>query len=86
VGISFIFLAHVYNIEFALPFLIFLPYFTQSFKKTYGKDETTKKCKEDLNYGDEDINMVNTSRTEYIRALQEADSGNYEYLKRFMFP
>jgi len=39
-----------------------------------------------LEWGDEDINMVNTSRTEYIRALQEADSGNYEYLKRFMFP
>lgn len=39
-----------------------------------------------LEWGDEDINMVNTSRTEYIRALQEADSGNYEYLKNFMFP
>ena len=39
-----------------------------------------------LEWGDEDIDMVNTSRTEYIRALQEADSGNYEYLKRFMFP
>jgi len=39
-----------------------------------------------LEWGDEDINMVNAGRTEYIRALQEADSGNYEYLKRFMFP
>lgn len=39
-----------------------------------------------LEWGDEDINIVNTSRTEYIRALQEADRGNYEYLKKFMFP
>ncbi len=39
-----------------------------------------------LEWGDEDINIVNTSRTEYIRALQEADSGNYACLKGFMFP
>ena len=39
-----------------------------------------------LEWGDEDINMINTSRTEYIRVLQEADSGNYKYLKKFMFP
>jgi Fic-DOC domain mobile mystery protein B len=39
-----------------------------------------------LEWGDEDINMVNTSRTEYIRALQEADRGNYKSLKKFMFP
>ena len=42
--------------------------------------------KDMLEWGNEDINMANTSRTEYIHALQEADSGNYEYLKRFMFP
>jgi len=42
--------------------------------------------KDMLEWGDEDINTVNTSRIEYIHALQEADSGNYEYLKRFMFP
>jgi Fic-DOC domain mobile mystery protein B len=42
--------------------------------------------KDMLEWGDEDINTVNTSRTEYIHALQEADNGNYEYLKRFMFP
>ncbi len=39
-----------------------------------------------LEWGDEDINMVNASRGEYIRALQEADNGNYAYLKKFMFP
>jgi len=39
-----------------------------------------------LEWGDEDINMANTSRAEYIQALQEADSGNYAYLKNFMFP
>ena len=39
-----------------------------------------------LEWGDEDINMANTSRIEYIYALQEADSGNYKYLKKFMFP
>ena len=42
--------------------------------------------KDMLEWGDEDINTVNTSRIEYIHALQKADSGNYEYLKRFMFP
>ncbi len=39
-----------------------------------------------LEWGDKDINMVNTCRTKYIRALQEADGGNYECLKSFMFP
>ncbi len=38
-----------------------------------------------LEWGDKDINMVNTCRTKYIRALQEADGGNYECLKSFMF-
>lgn len=39
-----------------------------------------------LEWGDEDINMVNDSRSEYIRALQESNNGNYKYLKKFMFP
>jgi Fic-DOC domain mobile mystery protein B len=38
-----------------------------------------------LEWGDKDINMINSSRTEYILSLQEADNGNYEYLKNFMF-
>ena len=42
--------------------------------------------KDMLEWGDEDINMVNASRSEYIGALQEADKGNYDYLKKFMFP
>jgi len=42
--------------------------------------------KDMLEWGNEDIDKVNISRAEYIRALQEADHGNYDYLKRFMFP
>jgi hypothetical protein len=29
---------------------------------------------------------LDEAEAEYIRALQEADHGNYDYLKRFMFP
>jgi Fic-DOC domain mobile mystery protein B len=42
--------------------------------------------KDMLEWGNEDINKVNISRAEYIHALQKADHGNYDYLKRFMFP
>ena len=41
--------------------------------------------KEMLEWGDENLDNVNGSRKEYISALQEVDSGNYERLKRFMF-
>ena len=41
--------------------------------------------KEMLEWGDENLDNVNGSRKEYILALQEVDSGNYERLKRFMF-
>lgn len=38
-----------------------------------------------LEWGDENLDNVNNSRKEYIAALQEVDSGNYESLKKFMF-
>jgi len=38
-----------------------------------------------LEWGDENLDNVNSSRKEYISALQEVDSGSYERLKRFMF-
>jgi Fic-DOC domain mobile mystery protein B len=41
--------------------------------------------KEMLEWGDENLDNVNSSRKEYISALQEVDSGSYERLKRFMF-
>ena len=41
--------------------------------------------KEMLEWGDENLDNVNSSRKEYISALQEVDSGSYERLKKFMF-
>jgi Fic-DOC domain mobile mystery protein B len=41
--------------------------------------------KEMLEWGDENLDNVNSSRKEYISALQEVDSGSYERLKQFMF-
>jgi len=41
--------------------------------------------KEMLKWGDENLDNVNSSRKEYISALQEVDGGSYERLKRFMF-
>ena len=41
--------------------------------------------KEMLEWGDENLDNVNSSRKEYIFALQEVDSGSYERLKSFMF-
>jgi Fic-DOC domain mobile mystery protein B len=41
--------------------------------------------KEMLEWGDENLDNVNSSRKEYIFALQELDSGSYERLKQFMF-
>ena len=39
-----------------------------------------------LEWGSDDINVENETRREYISALQAVDSGDYEQLKRFMFP
>lgn len=39
-----------------------------------------------LEWGDENLDNVNSSRKEYISALQEVDFGSYEHLKEFMFP
>ena len=36
--------------------------------------------------GSDNIDDENESRKEYIDALREVDNGNYEWLKRFMFP
>jgi len=41
--------------------------------------------KEMLDWGDENIDNANSTRKEYILALQEVDSGSYERLKKFMF-
>ena len=41
--------------------------------------------KEILDWGSDDINLENETRREYISALQVADRGDYEKLKRFMF-
>jgi len=41
--------------------------------------------REMLKWGDENLDNVKSSRREYISALQEADDGSYERLKRFMF-
>jgi len=41
--------------------------------------------KEMLAWGDENIDNANSTRKEYILALQEVDSGSYERLKKFMF-
>lgn len=42
--------------------------------------------KDMLEWGGDDINNENQSRTEYIAALREVDNGDYERLKNFMFP
>lgn len=42
--------------------------------------------KDMLEWGGDDINNENESRTEYIAALREVDNGDYERLKNFMFP
>ena len=39
-----------------------------------------------LEWGSDNIDDENESRKEYIAALREVDNGNYEWLKRFMFP
>lgn len=41
--------------------------------------------KDMLEWGSDDINNENKSRTEYISALREAGNGDYERLKIFMF-
>ncbi len=42
--------------------------------------------KDMLEWGSDNIDDENESRKEYIDALREVDNGNYEWLKRFMFP
>jgi len=42
--------------------------------------------KDVLEWGGSDINRVGKQRSKYIGALQEADIGGYDRLKRFMFP
>jgi len=42
--------------------------------------------KEMLEWGSDDINAENETRKEYISALQAVDSGDYDKLKKFMFP
>jgi len=39
-----------------------------------------------LEWGDDSIDDENENRSTYIEALREADKGNYELLKEFMFP
>jgi len=39
-----------------------------------------------LEWGSGDINHENESREEYIQSLQAVDGGDYERLKKFMFP
>ena len=39
-----------------------------------------------LEWGSDNIDAENETRREYISALQAVDSGDYEQLKRFMFP
>ena len=38
-----------------------------------------------IDWGEESIDKVGETRTEYIKALQEVDSNGYERLKHFMF-
>ena len=42
--------------------------------------------KEMLEWGSDDINAENVTRKEYIMALRAVDDGDYEKLKKFMFP
>ena len=42
--------------------------------------------KEMIDWGSDDINMENETRRKYILALQSVDNGDYEKLKKFMFP
>lgn len=42
--------------------------------------------KDMLGWGSNDINNESESRTEYIAALREVDTGDYARLKNFMFP
>lgn len=51
---------------------------TDMWLRVYGK-ETSK-------WGEGDIVAANDVRDEYIRSLQEAERGNYESLKQFIFP
>lgn len=51
---------------------------TDMWLRVYGKETS--------NWGEGDIVAANGVRDEYIRSLQEAERGNYEPLKQFIFP